>query len=366
MKRFGLLKVFLVLICVCMMLVYFILGADHAAQQVVNSISLCLNVIIPSLFGFMVLSSFIISSGIYRFLLYPFYIIPEKIFRCNRKNVCIFILSLLGGYPVGAKLISEAVADGSMTSEKASRMLAFCYCPSPPFAIFIAGIGLFGSLKIGVLVYVTCVIGCIITGICSSLLSKKSAKTQLRTDNTVHVENALIQSVSSSIKAMGFVCGMIITFHIILGAFEYFRLLTYLSVVFETFGFGNENGVLAVKSIFEIGNVSLMNRLGLVILPYLSFLFSFGGICILMQCAAISNHSISLKRFFIWRIPTAVFSALIMYCLVQFSGDSIETSVYFQEKTSIITWTGMPVVSLCLIFMAIITLKTLKDHQKSN
>ena len=50
MKRFGLLKYFSFDMCVHD-LVYFILGADLAAQQVVNSISLCLNVIIPSLFS---------------------------------------------------------------------------------------------------------------------------------------------------------------------------------------------------------------------------------------------------------------------------------------------------------------------------
>ena len=76
-------------------------------------------------------------------------------------------------------------------------------------------------------------------------------------------------------------------------------------------------------------------------------------------CNAAFNHSISLRDS-LFGVLTAVFSALIMYCLVQFSGDSIETSVYFQ-KTSIIM--DRDACCITLPYFYNITLKTLKDHQ---
>ena len=68
-----------------------------------NGISYCLYTLVPSLFPFMVLSSFIIHSGISKFigkLLQP---VIQFLFYLPGSAGSVIIMSMIGGYPVGAR-----------------------------------------------------------------------------------------------------------------------------------------------------------------------------------------------------------------------------------------------------------------------
>ena len=100
--------------------------SDEVLESAVNSVRVCLVTIIPSLYAFMVISGFIISSGIYRYISRPFGAIARYIFRIPADFFSIFLLSSAAGYPVGAKLTSDLYLSGSSDRETAERMLGFC------------------------------------------------------------------------------------------------------------------------------------------------------------------------------------------------------------------------------------------------
>ena len=96
LKYFGVFIIFIFMILI-------ILNPQNSAQGAVNGLLLCGNVIIPSLFPFAVCISFLMNSGIV-LVLKPFNRIFIKIFGMNFEMFSLFLLSFLGGYPIGAKL----------------------------------------------------------------------------------------------------------------------------------------------------------------------------------------------------------------------------------------------------------------------
>ena len=84
-----------------------ILRPEISLKSALSGVLLCGNVIIPSLFPFTFCVLFIKSSGLLRFLkfLNP---VTQKVFNQNFYEFTLFLLSLIGGYPLGAKLLSQS------------------------------------------------------------------------------------------------------------------------------------------------------------------------------------------------------------------------------------------------------------------
>ena len=65
----------------------------------------------------------------------------------------VVLLSLIGGYPMGAKSIAGLLEQGRLDRATAQRMLPFCCCAGPSFIITAVGSGMFGSAQAGILLY---------------------------------------------------------------------------------------------------------------------------------------------------------------------------------------------------------------------
>ena len=62
-----------------------------------------------------------------------------------------FIMGIISGYPVGAKIVNKFIEDGTCTKQEAERMLAFTNNSGPLFIIGTVGISLFGDTTIGII-----------------------------------------------------------------------------------------------------------------------------------------------------------------------------------------------------------------------
>ena len=119
-----------------------LLVADSAgtAETIKRCIYICLDSLIPSLFCFMAFSSLLIKSGIGEIMFTPLWYIMKFVLHLDRKMFGIFMLSQIGGYPIGVKLLSE-FTDGSKECDKrCNTALCYCYNSGPAFVIGIVGI----------------------------------------------------------------------------------------------------------------------------------------------------------------------------------------------------------------------------------
>ena len=96
---------------IAILIIFFAVGlikySKEVSSAVILSIESCLKIIIPSLFAFMVLSNLIVKSNIYILISKPFSLISRYLFRIPPELFSIFLLSNIGGYPIGAKLLTE-------------------------------------------------------------------------------------------------------------------------------------------------------------------------------------------------------------------------------------------------------------------
>ena len=145
--------------------------SDISKQGVAQGIVICTNVIIPSLFPFMVCVTMILKYEItvqnkyVNFVLY-------KIFGHSFEMFFAFILSMIGGYPVGAKIISELYNKNAINNKTANIMLLYCVNAGPAFIISVVG-GILGSKKLGLLLIVSHLISSTIISLCCAPVLRK-------------------------------------------------------------------------------------------------------------------------------------------------------------------------------------------------
>ena len=281
----------------------------ETSQSVIRSIDVCITSVIPSMFALMVLSSHLISSGMYKLLFSPLLFVLRKIIKTDDCTLSVFLLSLIGGYPVGLKLLSEINTYNKNYYEISSKAATFCYCVSPSFAIIMLGIGVFGNAAAGVLIYASNVLACFTAAVFVTRTNRMTADTELRKE-----PEGIISAVNSTVSSLTVICAVIVCFNIV---------LTCIRCVLSVFGIP-----LAPEAagIAEITNLLNMRAVSVSSIPFVSAVSSFGGVCVLVQCAAIAKNRTALSKFLAARIPCALLSAAISYILLNFFDISVAAS----------------------------------------
>lgn len=141
-----------------------VLHAERAAQTGRTAIQLCLEVLIPSLFPFFIVSALIVSLGYADALSRLFGPLMRGLFRVNGRCSAAFALGIVGGYPVGARTAIALYREGACSRTEAERMLAFCNNSGPAFILGVVGSGIFGSARLGLRLYAAHVLASVLVG----------------------------------------------------------------------------------------------------------------------------------------------------------------------------------------------------------
>lgn len=262
-------------------------GSDITAG-IRNGIDISINLLIPSMFLFIIISNFILASELKKIIALPFEFLTKKLFKLNSYQTAIFILSLIGGYPVGAKLLANSVKSELISPKKASIMLSYCVNCGPAFLI--SGIGglILGNPQLGVFMYIAQVLACVVTGIISSFfMTKLKEDAPLPSQqNKIPISTLLIASVNDAIKAMGIICGFVLFFcalsPILLKLFG-----NYVDIVIL-------NGILEVTAGCNL--VTTKSPLQAILLA--SSFVALGGVCVMLQIfAMLVNTGVTMKYF---------------------------------------------------------------------
>jgi hypothetical protein len=314
-------KLALILLCACLGVVL-VLDSAGIVAAVSRTMSLCLNTIIPSLFAFLALSTFVVSAGLVK------------------GEIAIFALSLVGGYPVGAKLLAERSAKGMLKgtskstscAKRAEYMLMYCYCASPAFLIAIAG-------RLGVYVWLSNALACLIFAAVANIINRSRAMPPQTTANKTRqlkMSAILVNSVASAGSALYRICLMMLIFAVLLRILEFIGIMALLPDY--------------AYAVLEITRVSDLN----VPPSAIAALTSFGGVCVLFQTAAIVGSRLKLRRFMLARIPIAALSAGICHILTANMVDTaVETAADVSRRHVLITEAGSPLASVCLLIMTL-------------
>lgn len=170
LKRNGLSILF------CLFTICLVLFSQTNLIAAKNGLVLWATAVVPSLFPFFVATEMLKATNVVSYLGKLLNPIMRPLFGIPGEGAFAFLMGLISGYPVGAKIVSNFMEQGICTKEEAERMLAFTNNSGPLFIIGTVGITLFGNSKIGILLFVTHVFACISVGICLHIFSFKKCK----------------------------------------------------------------------------------------------------------------------------------------------------------------------------------------------
>ena len=288
-----------------------VIYSSAVKTAVTEAVERCMNVIIPSLFAFMALSQIMLKSGAGAAVSKPF-LIFAKIMGMPAQLFYVFIISSVAGYPVGIKLLADLKNRGDIDSQTANALSAFCYCGGPAFFSGTIGLAVFGDTRAGMLIFISVLsanflVGCVICRIFKPKYKVQKNKTEFSAE-------ILIDSVTSAGRSMMMICLMIVFCSALIslaeaaGAFEMLVKFTGIS----------ENALVMIRSCMEISFISQLSGTPYSLLPCCAAVCSFGGICVLVQAAAMGRGSINMKYLVLSRPVCAVISAAVCMALKTF------------------------------------------------
>ena len=154
-----------VTILFCLFTLCLVLFSRTNLSAAKNGLILWATAVVPSLFPFFVATEMLSYTNVISYLGKWLTPIMRPLFGVPGEAAFAFIMGLISGYPVGAKIVSNFIEQGICTKEEAERMLAFTNNSGPLFIIGTVGITLFGNTTIGVLLLITHILACISVGI---------------------------------------------------------------------------------------------------------------------------------------------------------------------------------------------------------
>lgn len=241
---------------------------NQAADGVKNGLNLCSTVVLPALFPFTVASVFLQHSGIFT-PTSPTISSKKRHFFLSKTELAIFVLSVLGGYPVGACLLEVAWQNGVLSKRQALCNLCFCINAGPTFYISVIGLAIFHNAKVGIALFFCNIFSCLILTFVTRIFCVKTTPQNSTNIPPLPLDENLVQSVTEGCRIM-------------LGLSAFVTLFSTLNALLEPFiktFFGNA----ALAALLEItgGCLKLLNFTKSP--AAFAFFISFGGLSVLCQ-----------------------------------------------------------------------------------
>ena len=306
-----------VILCFCL----FLVNAQMIKTSVLDTLLFCFNKLIPSVFPFMVLATFVCNAE----LLSCF--IPQRLARVLgicKNTTSIVVTSWVSGYVTGPKLLN-----GRCNDEDATKLVFLTTNAGIGFVVSYIGIALWNSITFGIFLYFSQILFSVFLysfGYKPNISLQKRMKKPLFT--------SFSESVHQSTQTVVEMCGFTVTVNV------------YSTVLCEVLHINNSVISALVKSVSEIStgsyNLCSLNT-NYISLFLIGFTLGFGGVCVILQTVS-SCSECRINRFKLvgLKFIQGVFCGLSVlvfsefYKLTPITSAGLFKTVVFEEKIAII------------------------------
>lgn len=268
--------------------------------------------VLPALLPFFIITKllsytqFITSFGK---LLTP---VTQKIYGVGGSSGYVFLMSIISGYPVGAKILSDLYNDNKISKRQAITITAFTSTSGPLFMLGTVAIGLFASIKLGIIIIISHYIGALLNGLIYR--QRKTSNIDILSINTP--TNFLSDSMTSSITSIMSVGGFIALFYMLLQLLLSIHIFDPIIKMVAKLGVPKNILTSIICGLIEVttGAIYLSKEsISIYILaPILTFMISFGGLSIHAQAYCfLKNFNMSYGLFFLQKLTQAIVSTII-------------------------------------------------------
>lgn len=285
-------KINTILILIFVLLEFYLLfNSKDVINLFTKTLNICMYNLMPTMFFSIFFTSILIELEIEKYI--PKFIINflKNIFNISKKEVIIFILSIISGYPNNAKMLKK--------SKNLNNIINFTCFINPIFLICTVGLIYLKNIKITLIIYLSHILSNIIIGI---ILRKNEI-----------IDNVEIKKENKSILNTYFTL-LKNTSYSLVNIFSNILMFSILTSLFSNIFYFNDILKSIILGILEFSNgtylisnlpINIMYK-GMLIL----IIITFGSFSIHMQIISI-NDKVKYLKFLKYRILCALISILI-------------------------------------------------------
>lgn len=298
---------------ICLLL-FLLFHPKEALTGVKNGLGLWLNITLPTLLPFLILTGALLKTGNIRKLLKPSAFFWKTFFGLSPAGAYVLILGLLCGYPMGAKLAHDLYINQQISRREGEYLLTFSCNASPAFIIsYLSGILLKNKISAVqmILTFLAADLFCMLFfrfvvyrgHTVDSVCVNKIKKETYQQDSTGAILDVSIMDGFETITRLG---GYILIFSLILACIRFYWPFHAQSCMLFTAPLELTTGL---EQIADAPLPWKSRYLASMILT------SFGGFCVMAQTKSVLENSLSL-------IPYAIskcLNASVIFLILVFS-----------------------------------------------
>lgn len=312
---------------------------ESALNGAKSGVEICLKTLIPSLFPIMALSTFILRTNALYLPCRALRKVTKFLFCLPENAGQIIFMALIGGYPVGLKMVSDSVKSGEITENEAKRLSMFCMNAGPAFTVTALGVGIYGNELIGIVIFISLCISTLLIGIFTRFFSDGKSKSERKSKPPRFSGDEITYSVWNAFQSMLKISAWVILFGAITACI--------------TEKLGNVGQILS--SVLEVtGGTVTASKICPV--PVVTALTGFGGFCVHCQVLSfLRDSNLQYKKFLAGRLVNSALSAVICHLIFYFFPIDQSVAYTFESaRVSAISVSAPTVVAfffMCMTFI---------------
>ena len=312
----------------------------QAIEGAKDGLTLCFNVIVPSLFPFFVLSSLVVDLGLAAYLGRALEGLMRPLFRVSGSCAAAVAQGFIGGYPVGAKTALQLYQQGLCSKTEAERLLSFCNNSGPAFILGVVGAGVFGDSRVGLLLYLTHALASLLVGLLFRFYGgndgKRPSRAQAKPIQAVTIPAAFTGAVSRSLQSTLNICAFVVFFSVVLQLLTAYGVLTALANILALAGFAPEWSRRLVAGLLELssgvsslrGSAHLSGRVSMA-----AFMLGWAGLSVHCQVLSfLSDSGLSVRTYLAGKLCHGLIAAGLTWGLTRLVPLTAPVSDYLVDQ----------------------------------
>ena len=308
---------------ICFFICCLVINPQRYIQSIFSGMLLFAKNVAPALFPFFFFTKLLTGLGGANALGKALKKPVARLYNAPQESGYILVMSLISGYPIGAKLISDFYENGNFTIENCKKVSTFTSTSGPLFVVGTVGTLMLSSPKAGYVLFLCHALGALVNGLIYR--GRKSEEKALSMPPAQEDDELLNKSITSSILSVLVVGGYIAIFSMIIDIAIDLKIVDALSFLLEKplslFGISEQVAEATVISLIEItrgcqafaqSGVSIK-----IILPFIAGLLSFGGLSITFQSLTfLKGCRVKTSYYLLTKLTQAIVTFLISLAIV--------------------------------------------------
>lgn len=302
-------------------------NARSYATSVTNGLKLFFFSVLPGLLPFMFLCKILSNFNFTKLTKFSSKFM-NKLFGLDENCFQAFFMSLISGYPIGAKITTDLFLQGKISERDVTKCAILSSTSGLIFVIGTVGSIFLGSVKIGIILYFSSILSCVLSVFILNKFEKKKQKIEQQNSTTLQDKpkdmlKIITTATKDTTESLLIVCFYVSFFALTIDILKNLGIISFSSKLISKL-FGTTSGKLGISEgimsgIIEMTNgiKTLSNFKSKLSICLISSLISFGGFSIIFQSLSfLSKTKIKSSKFIFAKFFQAVLSFFICFLFV--------------------------------------------------